>query len=255
MLRSSWLSTRGFMPDNAQDEELIDAMSVVGDNLPPEALDENADLRQQSRKTSVVRCLFITTLLTFGVIVANVALIMSLNEEEVRFRTEYRRLSSRLIDRFHEAFRERLMIADSIASQISWGHHTTTKEQPYLFSIPEFETQAEVFRELSSSMTISYAPFLRNQQEKEVFEDYASSMYDEQSRRSFKSKYLPHDAKYNFFEEPLMTYIDTKDWSVQEGIYHLVQGVPAEDNRSTVYAPVWQVSQLTDRIDRIWERL
>jgi hypothetical protein len=216
----------------------IDAQSVKG-GRGSEMNRENIELKNEARKTSVIRCLVITTLLTCAAIVANVALIMVLNDEEVHFKSEYRRLSMRLIDRFHESLSEKILATDSMAAQIAFGDDVS---QPYLFSIPEFEIQAEGLRELSTSMTVSYSPFLRGEQEREEFEAFAISTYDDQARSSFKDQYLPHDAKYNFKAEPLMTYVDTGGRSVQDGIYRVVNGVSVADDESSVYAPVWQVS-------------
>jgi hypothetical protein len=198
---------------------------------------ENANLKHETRKTSVVRCLVITTLLCSAAIVANVALIMALNEEEVEFKREYDRLSNGLINHFLEAFGENILAADSMVAQIEVGDTS----RPYLFSIPEFEIQAEGLRELSASTIVSYAPILRGQEQRDEFEAFADAAYDEKARSSFTSTFLPHDARYNFEREPLITYVETGDRTVQEGIYRVVDGVPVADT-SSLYAPVWQVS-------------
>ena len=199
---------------------------------------ENIDLKKEARTTSVVRCLVITTLLTCAAIAANVALIMVLNNEEIQFKSEYKRLSMRLINNFHESLSEKIFAADSMAAQIAFGDAS----QPYLFSIPEFEIQAEGLRELSTATTVSYSPFLRGQQERESFEAFAISTYDDQARSSFNDLYLPHEAKYNFKTNPLMTFVDTGDRTVQDGIYRVINEVSVADDEASVYAPVWQVS-------------
>lgn len=197
---------------------------------------ENLDLKNETRKTSVIRCLFILTLLTTAVIVANVALIMTLNEEEVDFKKEYTRLSERVVSRFLGAFEEKIAAADSLVSQLSFSDVSTV-------SIPAFERQAEGVRQLSTSTTISYSPLLIGQAEREAWENYASESFSVEARSQFQSKYVPHEGKYNGQSQPLVSYrgADVKR-SVDQGIYKLQDGTVVSDDSSEVYAPIWQVS-------------
>lgn len=199
---------------------------------------ENLDLKNETRKTSVVRCLVITTLLTTAAIVANVALIMALNEEEVDFKTEYRRLSNRVIDRFFEAFGEKILAADSLVSQV---YFSNDGQAAHLFSIPEFEIHAEGIRKLSSSMTVSYSPFLKGRQQRQQFEAYAVQAFDETERSRYDSTYLPHDGKYNFGDDPLIAYVKSGGRTIAQGVYRIEDGSAVTDDISVFLAPIWQV--------------
>ncbi len=198
---------------------------------------ENLNLRNETKKTSVIRCLVITTLLTAAAIVANVALIMTLNEEEVEFKTEYSRVSHRLIDHFLASFEERISAADSMISQLTFQGSST----PYLGSIPGFEFHAEGIRKLSTSMTISYAPIVRGQVQRKEFEGYAVLSYNEEARSSFESEYLPNDGKYNFGDNPLVTFVSTGNRGVEQGIYRVKNNSVMNDESSIFFAPIWQV--------------
>lgn len=234
--RTSQASTSGGDEDDASLHVSLDGNSTKMGQAS-DGIAENADLKNETKKTSVVRCLVITTLLTSAAIVANVALIMALNEEEVQFKKEYTRMSNRLIDRFFDAFGEKISAADSLATQYSVGNMS----QPHLFSIPMFEMQAEAIRQLSTSMTLSYSPFLKDSVERAEFETSVVSTYNESARSSFESEYLPHDSKYNFDTRPLVSYVDTSDRAVQDGIFQVVDGVPVPQKDTSVYAPIWQV--------------
>jgi hypothetical protein len=202
---------------------------------------ENLDLKNETRKTSVIRCLVITTLLTSAAIVANVALVMALNEEEVEFKAEYTRLSNRVIENFLDSFGEKISAADSMASQLYFKDEQT---EPHLFSIPEFELQAEGIRQLSTSTTVSYAPILQGQQQRRQFEAYANLAFDEEARSKFESTYLPHDGKYNFGDDPLVTYVETGDRKIEDGIYRVDDGSVVADESAFFLAPVWQVRDI-----------
>lgn len=237
---SSQASQNSYLEDDASLHVDLDGDSTKGGGGFNDMDAENLDLKNETRKTSVVRCLVITTLLTSAAIVANVALIMALNEEEVEFKAEYTRLSNRLIDGFLETVGEKISAADSMASQL----YFKDEPQPHLVSIPEFEIQAEGIRQLSTSMTVSYSPILKGQQERLEFEAYANLAYDEGARSKFESTYLPHDGKYNFDDEPLVSYVETGNRKIQDGIYRVEGGSVLTDESSVFFAPVWQVRYL-----------
>lgn len=229
---------------NASEEEESLAVDLDGDSVrtgnrsnKSDINAENLNLKNETKKTSVIRCLVITTLLTTAAIVANVALIMSLNEEEVEFKAEYSRVSSRLIDHFLASFDQRIIAADAMISQLNFQG----KLFPYLSTIPEYEFHAEGIRKLSTSMTISYAPILRSESQRQEFEAYAMLEYDEQSRSQFVSDYLPNDGKYDFGDRPLVTYVDTGNRKIIQGIFRVEGNTVVNDESSVIFAPIWQV--------------
>jgi hypothetical protein len=197
---------------------------------------ENVNLKNEVTKTSVIRCLVITTLLTTAAIVANVALIMALNEEEVEFKREYTRLSNRVIDSFFEGFTEKISAADSWVSQMSFDASLGSN-----LSIPEFEIQSNGIRRLSSSTTVTFSPLIRGESERTEWEAYALDAFDASSRSSFVTDYSPHGGKYDSENDPLVSYRDTGDRGVEEGIYRVEEGAMVSDTGSALYAPIWQV--------------
>lgn len=210
------------------------------EHVPNEHNAENLDLKNETRKTSVIRCLVITTLLTSAAIASNVALIMALNEEEIEFKAEYKRLSGRVVDRFLEAFGEKISAADSLVSSLSFENDVDTVN----LSIPEFEIQADGIRQLSSSTTAAFSPILVGTQERQSWESYALESYDESLRSQFESIYLPHDAKYNFESSPLVTYRETGGRAIEDGIYRVDSEQVVTDTSSEMFVPVWQVRNI-----------
>ena len=199
---------------------------------------ENMNLRNESRKTSVIRCLVITALLTTAAIVANVALIVALIGQEADFKKEYSRLGNRVIEQFLEEFANKIVAADSMVSQV---YFKKDDNAPYLTSIPEFEILADGVRKLASSMIIVYAPILKGQQERQIFEAYADLAFDPAARSKFKSDYLPLGGNCNLGTDPLVSYVETGNRTIEQGIYRVEDGMVVTDHSSTVYAPIWQV--------------
>jgi hypothetical protein len=206
---------------------------------------EQRNLEDQTRKTSVLRCLVITTLLTACALVANAALIVALNKQEEGFKDEYARLSERLVDRFFTAIGQTVATADSLASQTALD----LEEGPNK-SIPNFEAQADGFRRLSSSTLITYSPILKGSEQRSSWEEYAVNNFDAAARSEFESDYSPFNGRYD--EVPLVTFRGTGDRTVQDGIHIFENGEAVDDatSQSSDYSiPIWQVRTSTRRIE------
>eukprot|EP00934_Nitzschia_sp_Nitz4_P005383 Nitzschia sp. Nitz4//scaffold17_size182527//44169//48060//NITZ4_001838-RA/size182527-augustus-gene-0.14-mRNA-1//-1//CDS//3329539292//5373//frame0 len=199
---------------------------------------ENVDLKNETRKTSVIRCLVITTLLTTAAIVANVALIYTLTEEEEAFKDEYIRHSNRVVERFLDAFSEKISAADSFVSQLSFGSASSN------ITIDAFQQRLEGIRQLSTATTVSFSPVLQGDVERRQWEQFASESYDSDQRKLFTSTYEPHEGKYSFDLNPLVDYRTSSDWTVDSGIFRVDNEAIVEEMSSQLLAPIWQIAPM-----------
>jgi hypothetical protein len=209
---------------------------------------ENLELRNQTKTTSVLRCLVITSLLTVAAIVSNVAFIIALNEEESAFEKEYGRLSDRLVRSFLESMSEKIWTADMMATEFAaYVNQEASLEWPHV-SLPDFELQLEGARRLAAATTISFAPLFQ-ESERTSWETYAVSAFvGSRSSKNSSSTYEynhPHDEFHPRMAEPLAVYHNSGERTVEDGIYRVDEGVLKSEGHSApsiMIAPIWQVA-------------
>eukprot|EP00538_Stauroneis_constricta_P012399 CAMPEP_0119555948 /NCGR_PEP_ID=MMETSP1352-20130426/8025_1 /TAXON_ID=265584 /ORGANISM="Stauroneis constricta, Strain CCMP1120" /LENGTH=1580 /DNA_ID=CAMNT_0007602821 /DNA_START=211 /DNA_END=4953 /DNA_ORIENTATION=- len=220
---------------------------------------DNRHLKAQARTISVIRCLVITTLLTVAALVANIVYISALLGEEKSFETDFSEYGHAIVNGYTEQLVRVLNVADDLVHQCYVETDVTaitTKQQqqaqketwPFV-SLSNFDRLASSTRQLASISTISFLPFVM-QEEIMEWEDYVKL---QNLSPSFEDTY---DPRSDMLEEGQGSHVQYRNTTTTtsnnqqpQGVFHVdpktQQPTEGTSSSNACVAPVLQVAPHT----------